>query len=548
MARNKFLKKIISLGVSCMLAFSPIISGNVAAEAKKFNMSYIYFGDSSSYISRIDYSRNSLDEISPNYFDINDDGTLKLTDAVDINFVNEMHERGIRVVPFLSNHWDRQKGINALNNRKQLAREIVDAVKEYSLDGVNIDIENVTEAERDYYTDFVRLLRAELAADKVISVAVAANPYRLSNGWQASYDYKRLSKYSDYIMVMAYDEHYQGGPAGPVASLSFVERSIKYALETVPKEKIVLGIPFYGRYWKNGEKYGGYGISSVDVEKLIKEYNGSVIFDKASQSPKAVITIKSGDKKPYVLGKKLEAGTYTIWYENEESIKNKLRLVKEYDLKGTGSWSLGQEPEGTWGYYSMWLNGYYFVDAEDHWAQRYILSMVDREWMKGISDSRFAPNNSLTRAEAVVILVRALGLKEKEGGEADFNDISGHWAENEIKIASQHKIVLGQGNGMFSPDDPVTRQEIAVMLDRILTQLKPADSTHNPYKDINSEDFPWSYNSIIKLTNYRIFTGRPDGSFHPLNKTTRAEMAALMDRAATYIEQEKPDKFMEADA
>ena len=109
----------------------------IAAETDKFNMSYIYFGSTSKYTYYVNRTNGSLDVISPSYFDLNDNGTLKLTKAVSTDFINEMHKIGVKVVPFLSNHWDRNKGIKALENRVTLAQQIADAVKKYNLDGVN---------------------------------------------------------------------------------------------------------------------------------------------------------------------------------------------------------------------------------------------------------------------------------------------------------------------------------------------------------------------------------------------------------------------------
>lgn len=532
MKRKINIIKIIAIALISSILFI-ILYPLAVYSSNKFNMSYIYFGDSSLYEYYVDRTNGSLDVISPNYFDLNDDGTLKITNALSNEFVKNMHKKGVRVVPFLSNHWDRVKGKRALENRVVLAQQIADAIELYDLDGVNVDIENVIETERDIYTDFVRLLRSNLPKGKEVSVAVAPNPYNFSKGWQGSYDYTALSKYSDYLMIMAYDEHYEGGVPGPVASSDFVERSIRYALERVPKDKIVLGIPFFGRYWKVGENYGGYGIGAAQVDNLVKQYSCKIIYDKATNSSKAVITIKPGDEESNVLGRKLGAGTYTIWYENEKSIKYKLRLVQKYDIKGTGSWSLGQENSNTWSYYDLWINGKYYSDSEGHWAQKDIMLTTERGWMVGISDDKFAPENPLTRAEAAAVLVRAFELEATEK-ETYFSDTLNHWAKNEIEIARQNKVVNGIGNGQFMPDKPLTRQEMAVMLDNIL-QLEDKGNT-NPYNDVNRKNNSWSYDSIIKTTSYGIFYGGVDGGFHPTDNTTRAQMAALMIRISIYID------------
>ncbi|HHV98706.1 MAG TPA: glycoside hydrolase [Clostridiaceae bacterium] len=525
---------IILILVTFIVILSPAVNG-VDAQTKRFNMSYIYFGKPSTYSYYVDRTKGSLNEISPSYFNINSEGNLEIDLSFDTNFINEMHARGVKVVPFLSNHWDRSAGRNALSKREALAQQIATVINKYNLDGVNVDIENLTEADRENYTDFIRILRNKLGYKKSLSVAVAPNPYNISKGWQGSYDYAALAKYSDYLMIMAYDESYQGGPAGPVASASFVERSIEHAIERVPKNKIVLGIPFYGRLWKNDGSYGGYGVSNATVEQLIQKYNGKVTYDKNAQTPKAVITIKAGDQKPTILGKKLDAGTYTIWYENEQSIKYKLSLVQKYDIKGTGSWSLGQETADTWSYYDRWLNGRYFTDSEGHWAEKSIFFVEEKGWMNGVSSTKFAPDKVITRAEVAAVLVRALELEGDTSG-TSFKDTSKHWARNEIEIARQNNIVIGVGDGNFLPDNPVTRQEIAVMLDRILSLPDADEEFDNPYWDITYNKFKWSYDSILKMTYNGIFTGGTDGGFHPYEGTTRAQMAVLMERISKYIE------------
>ncbi|WP_047982609.1 glycosyl hydrolase family 18 protein [Ornithinibacillus contaminans] len=345
---------VVIMAGSVVLASFPI--NKAEAHEIDFNMSYLYFGNTQSYISQIDQTQGNLNHVAPSYFDINPDGSLLVTKQYDPAFVSEMHKRGIKVVPFLSNHWDRTIGRAALQNREKLAQQIAEFIMKNNLDGVQIDIENVTEIDRDNYTDLVRLIQEKLPDNKEVSVAVAANPNGWTKGWHGSYDYEELAKYSDYLMIMAYDESYTGGPEGPVASYGWVERSIQYALnQGVPSEKVVLGIPFYGRFWKEGATSGGVGISNKRVDELLAKYGGKVTFDEASKSPMATITVNEGDPPTTIAGNLLTPGTYHIWYENNESLQAKLQLLHKYDLKGTGSWSLGQENTAIWQNYRSWV-------------------------------------------------------------------------------------------------------------------------------------------------------------------------------------------------
>ena len=529
-----FTKKLVkTIGLLILiLAFLPY--GQVRASKTKFNMSYLYFGNTNQFTGYVDKTKGSLNVVSPSYFDLNEDGSLKLTTRIDPSFIKEMQRRNIRVVPFLSNHWSREVARAALKNREALAQEIVDAIAKYNLDGVNADLENITEEDREAYVDFIRLLRQKLPKAKELSVAVIANPSGRVTGINGGHDYKGLAQYSDHLMVMTYDESYRGGPAGPVASISFVEKSIQYALKQIPAEKVLLGIPFYGRYWNAAEPSGGYGIHLTQIDALISKYKGTVTFDEKSKSPKAVFTVKPQDEKFSVFGRELGPGNYTIWYENEESIKQKLRLVQKYNLKGTGSWSLGQETPQVWNYYHLWLNGRYYTDIDKHWAQDAILEMEIRGWMKGTSSTQFSPNRTLNRAETVGIMVKALGLQDKPVTSQSFKDVpKNHWAWKEIEIAREHGIIQGKGNGIFAPGEILTREQVAAMLDNVLPKEAEA-AFENPFRDMTSKN--WSYNAVAAMNHRGIITGFEDGTFRPKEKITRAQMAAMMQKMIPLLE------------
>ena len=519
-------KRLFPLCCALLLSAGLLVTG--AGAAGRFSMSYLYFGSPSAYVDRVLQTGGALQEISPNYFNLNADGSLNVTGTGISAFVEEMHAMGVRVVPFLSNHWDRELGVKALENRTALADQIVQAVKQYDLDGVNVDIENVTHLHRSDYAAFVELLRRKLPQDKVLAVAVAANPYGITQGWHGSYDYQRLAKSADYLMLMTYDEHYQGSDPGPVASYEFMERSVQYALKYTSPDKLVLGLPFFGRIWSDsGTLMRGHGVSETQVQSLVTQYRGKVTQDPATGSAYAKITVTASDTKPTVNGITLTAGSYTIWYESEASKKRQLGLVEQYGLLGAGSWSLGQESAGTWDYYALWLNGLPYDDTQGHWATHYIIQAAQEELMTGVSAAAFAPERPLTRAEAAVVLCRLLGLKAAPAIHPDFSDTTGHWARDYIRTAHYHRLVSGVGEDRFAPDRPLSRQEMAVMLDHALA-LGSAVPAKNPFSDISRTGNPWSYGAILRLHQAGVVSGYEDGTFRPEAGVRRAELAVML--------------------
>ena len=541
------MKTAMKLGMLCLF-FGLVLALSMGMKGRaieyKFNMSYIFFNASSSYTTMVDSTQNSLDEVSPNYFALNSAGDLVLTCSVSASFVSDMHSRGISVVPFLTNEWSRSVGKAALRNRDKLSRDLADAISLYDLDGVNIDIENVTADEREAYVDFARLLRELLPDGKSIVVSVAGNPWGISTGWLGSYDYAGLAKYSDYLMVMCYDEHYYGGTAGPISSMSFLDKAMKYAVSVAPKEQIVLGLPFYGRIWgSDGAFPNGYALTNSRIAQYIRNYGGSVYVDPASMSTKAVITVGPDDVKPVVGGQALDAGTYTIWYEGEQSVKAKLQLVDKYGLKGTGSWALGQETNSTWNYYKLWLNNCTFSDVQNSWAKDSILNAYMNNWITGSSADRFSPDEPLTRAQAAVMLVRRLGITPTLDRSYSFDDCVGNWAQAYIETARKYHITSGIGDNLFDPDKPVTRQELAVMIDNAMKlQITNGGST---YSDVTQLTNPWSYHSIQAVSAGGVITGFPDGTYKPTGDVTRAEMTVFLSRMITPLTSSAADSSQE---
>jgi spore germination protein YaaH len=527
-----------------ILVLLPILllaHNSTSAEEPMFNMSYVYFGSPNTYIGQVDKTKGSLHVVSPNYFDINASGELEVTWRLQSSFINEMHRRGIKVVPFLANHWNATAGVNGLKNRDKLARDIARAIEQYNLDGVNVDIEGIGHTYRTDHNELIRLLRLYIPPHKQVSVSVAANPYNYKTGWHGFYDYPTLSNYADYLMIMAYDESWEAAdsPIGPVASLPFSERSIQFAInQGVPKKKIVYGIPFYGRMWKldgpttEGLPIHGRGLSSTRIKPLITKYNGKYFFDEQSQSAYATFTIPI-NQYDFVGSLKMTHGNYIIWYENERSIKAKLRLPQKYQIKGTGSWALYHETEDTWDYYSLWLNNKFFSDVPNgYWAESEIQHVSTKSWMNGTTSTTFAPGSSLTRAQAALILVRALGYESMTPKEYLFTDTVKHNARREIEVARELGMIRGISRTQYNPNAPVTRAQIATMLSNIF-QYQAKDTATNPFTDVTPLNTHFS--AILAMSEKGYITGL-EGRFRPGENSTRAQMAAMMTRMTAEFE------------
>ncbi len=336
--------------IAAALAFALSITAQ-AAYAHDYAMSFLYGGTTTQYNNYVGRTDDILDTVSPDYFDIKSDGSLYMP-KIDRAFITGMHQIGKKVIPFISNHWDRELGVTALLNMDALTTQLANAVYAYDLDGVNVDIENVTHLYRQHYTDFCSKLKYKMP-DKIVSVSVAANPYNWQLGWHGCYDYAALANATDYLMIMGYDESYLGGPSGPVASGGWVEKSVQYALNYATADKIVLGVPFFGRYWKEGDSVGGYGLTNMDIENLISNYDTRKVYHDNYQSAQLFLSLKDTDVMPKLWGGRvLTPGNYEIWYDDSQALAYKLGLIDKYKLRGSGSWAMGQDTPSTWQTYA----------------------------------------------------------------------------------------------------------------------------------------------------------------------------------------------------
>ncbi|GMK44165.1 hypothetical protein PghCCS26_12920 [Paenibacillus glycanilyticus] len=170
-----------------------------------------------------------------------------------------------------------------------------------------------------------------------------------------------------------------------------------------------------------------------------------------------------------------------------------------------------------------------FKDLQGHWAEELIKQAAEKKIVNGYADGTFRPDNTVTRAEFVVMLVKALQLpvSSKEAAFTDGASIQ-EWAEDSIAIAVNAGMINGYADGTFRPDAAITRAEMAVIIARIL-QLPAASAGTTGFSD--DEAIPaWSKQAIEALKQAGILNGRGDNLFVPNGTATRAEAVVLLLR------------------
>ena len=286
-----------------------------------------------------------MNVISPTWFTFADsDGTLK--SLADKSYVDQAHEAGLDVWGLIENINTDESTLEVLSvreNRIRISRQLMDAVKETGLDGINVDFENITEDSAPHYLQFVRELSVSMRKEKkILSVDLPVpQPYN------AFYNPKELGVMTDYVIIMGYDEHYSGSEeAGSVASLPYVEAGIQGMLEAVPADKVINAIPFYTRLWI--QPFGSSNLTSEtmsmdEASDYVKKHDMEVYWD--------------GSAGQNVAEKEDDEALYQIWLEDEESIEEKMKLIQSYDLAGVASWQLGYQRNTVWEIMDRYLNG-----------------------------------------------------------------------------------------------------------------------------------------------------------------------------------------------
>jgi len=216
--------------------------------------------------------------------------------------------------------------------RARLVEQIAETIAAKGYRGLDVDFEYIPAGQREDYARFIRELRGRLAPGGlpvVVALAPKTNARQRGLLYEA-HDYALLGAAADFVLLMTYEWGYTYGPPMAVAPLPNVRQVLDYAVTEIPREKIYLGIPYYGYDWplpfRQGETRARSLSNQAAVDLAIMQ-RAEIHYDEQSQSPWFNYTAEDGT-------------VHVVWFEDARSLSAKLRLIREYGLHGAGYWSL----------------------------------------------------------------------------------------------------------------------------------------------------------------------------------------------------------------
>ena len=347
-------------------AILPPLSSSAEEHPNRIRWGYHVPWDATS-LNSLQENVHNLDIVSPYLYQVRDDGSINsLGGSLGIQV---MRDAGVQIVPMVTNvpRWDDfTQVLEDEDIREKAIDNLVDLVETNNWDGIHIDFEAVNADDADLMTQFQKELSERLwDKDRLVTQAVIARVSDASSVWGGAYDYEELANYNDLIVIMAYDYTPVGASSpGPVAPVNWVDRVASYAKSRIPKEKVLLGMPFYGYDWElepdNPNQTAGQARAMrFDMTMALNEKdNIEFHWDDDAKSPWATYTETrpvsndndddENDDGENNNNTEEQTVQHEVWFENVDSLRYKLDVMINRDLGGMAAWRLGQEDPSVW--------------------------------------------------------------------------------------------------------------------------------------------------------------------------------------------------------
>lgn len=324
---------------------------------EKVSLAWEYFSEYGKAPDNTGVTYNGVNVVSPSFFylKLNDTKKEELTKedvASQAKILENVGDEGVKYIEWAHNNgykvWAKVSNetlsstidefsyiINDYKLRESMINDILEYIKKYKLDGINIDFEYMYMADNEAFSRFLIELAPQLRA-RGICLSVDVTAPNGGENWSLCYNRNLIGEVADYIVFMGYDQ-YGTSTVGTTSGYNWLVNSINnfVGYEEVPSEKIILGLPFYTKLWKtkDGVKAEGSVVSIKNIDSAIPANCQKEWLKELQQ---------------YYIQYTKDGYTYKMWIEDEESFSKKINLVNEYNLAGAGYWRKGMESDEIW--------------------------------------------------------------------------------------------------------------------------------------------------------------------------------------------------------
>lgn len=310
-------------------------------------------------IASILQSTKGINVLSPTWFYLNDNsgGIASLASS---SYVDYCHQNGIEVWALVSNlenpDVNAESVLSHTSTRDNLTNALISAAIQYDLDGINVDFEALNvNAVGTSFIQFIRELSIKCANNGIV---LSVDNY-IPSAYTSFYNRAEQARFADYVVLMAYDEHYAGSEeAGSVASIGYVTKGVEDTLQEVPAEQLILGMPFYTRVWSETPIDGDGSTGETDnvVDYALSSYAAGMSDVQKLISANGAEQVWLDDIGQNYVEYKNSGVTYKIWIEDATSLEEKLKVMTSHNLAGGSFWKLGLETSSIWDTIIKYIN------------------------------------------------------------------------------------------------------------------------------------------------------------------------------------------------
>jgi spore germination protein len=282
--------------------------------------------------------------VSPFSHGVMEDGSISpLNDEAIIKVAREKKVAPLLVLTnFVGSKFSSDRAALVLRNQElqnTVITNILTMMKEKGYSGLNIDFEYVYPEDRENYNNFLRKVVERLRPEGYsVSTALAPKITADQKGLlYEAHDYPAHGEICDFVVIMTYEWGWAGGSPLAIAPIGEVRKVLDYAVTAIPRNKIVMGVPLYGRDWKIPWVKGTFAktVGPKEAVNLAAKYGTSISYNESYQSPFFRYTDESNQQ-------------HEVWFEDARSMQAKYDTVKEYNLRGLSYWVLGPSFPQNW--------------------------------------------------------------------------------------------------------------------------------------------------------------------------------------------------------